>query len=133
MQSLRKRILKTDVLITVELEPGNPPVEIPAALYMPGPPEVILKTPMGDFEWHPNQDSRIKSWRYFRESEGMVPVCFDYFDRDELQPDGKTLSEFNLSGIQSYIEHTDRDIHSQRGLSGFIARLLQKFLRGKAA
>lgn len=133
MQSVRKRTLKTEVLITVDLGPDTKIKEIPAALYMPGPPEVILKTPDGDFEWHPNRDIRIKSWRYFRESEGMTPMTFDYFDQNELQPDGKTLGEFNLSGIQSYIEHTDHDIHSQRGLSGFIARFLQKFIRGKAA
>lgn len=133
MQSLRKRTLKTEVLITVELEPGNPPVEIPAALYMPGPPEVILKTPHGDFEWHPNRDLRITSWRYFKESEGMTPMTFDYFDRDELQTDGKTLGEFNLSGIQKYIEQPGRDGHPERGLSGFIARLLQKLIGGKAA
>lgn len=133
MQSLRKRILKTEVLITVELETGNPPVEIPAALYMPGPPEVILKTPYGDFEWHPNRDLRITLWRYFKESEGMTPVTFDYFDWAETQPDGKTLGEFNLSGIQKYIEHPDRDGHPERGFSGFIARLLRKLIGGKTA
>ncbi len=126
MQSLRKRTLKTEVLITVELEPGNPLVEIPAALYMPGPPEVTLKTPKGDFEWHPNRDLRIKSWRYFKESEGMTPMTFDYFDWDQSQPDGKTLDEFNLSGIQEYIL-------PKKGLSGFFARFFQKLIRGKAA